>query len=369
MLALLLHVAHAVYLRRQLPVIYHHLPHHRHHDTVLVEGTAKGSLPSDDSGLFQGANEVQSTGRLAGVQSGAAFQEEATMQQGQVHTVDARRDDVVRAAPIYPAVYAVPPAPPAEGVEEYDDADSDANELLTADNAREALTREDEMRINLARARSEPVATEQEVSLPAPQEPRIPPTQSQIPPQQPPSMPQLPPAQVAYPQRPPPQMQYPQQPALPMSQQPPQPYPPQAQPVTLTNTQTEQMPLPVEPQTTLPGSVPGPMPAAAVAMSHVQPAVATAPVKSRSVTRPKGWDQCLIFARYIKSQDVVGQEFIRTWKSTCQPAVQSGAATERYRLMCNALTGAVEPYAAQADYDIEQLCDSVLAVFHDVTAL
>merc|ERR1719316_2572713 len=87
------------------------------------------------------------------------------------------------------------------------------------------------------------------------------------------------------------------------------------------------------------------------------------------VTRPKGWDQCLKFARYVKSQDVTGVELVRVWKSTCEPAVQSGRATERYKLMCNSLTGVVEPYAAQIDYDVEQLCDAVLAVFHDVTAI
>lgn len=133
----------------------------------------------------------------------------------------------------------------------------------------------------------------------------------------------------------------------------------------MTNMQNEQVPLP-QPQVVLPGSVPGPMPAVPLAMSSMTPAVVSSS-KSMAVTRPKGWDQCLKFARYIKAQDVVGVELIRTWRSTCQPAVQSGAATERYRLMCNALTGAVEPYAAQADYDVEQLCDSVLAVFHDVT--
>jgi len=87
------------------------------------------------------------------------------------------------------------------------------------------------------------------------------------------------------------------------------------------------------------------------------------------ITRPKGWDQCLKFARYVKSQDVTGVELIRVWKSTCEPAVQSGSATERYRLMCNSLGGAVEPFAAQLDYNVENLCDSVLAVFHDVTAV
>lgn len=87
------------------------------------------------------------------------------------------------------------------------------------------------------------------------------------------------------------------------------------------------------------------------------------------ITRPKGWDQCLKFARSVKAQDVTGVELVRVWKSTCEPAVQSGHATERYRLMCNSLGGAVEPYAAQLDYDVENLCDSVLAVFHDVTAV
>lgn len=85
-------------------------------------------------------------------------------------------------------------------------------------------------------------------------------------------------------------------------------------------------------------------------------------------TRPKGWDQCLKFARYIKGQEVTGVELVRTWKATCEPAVQSGKATARYKLMCNSLTGVVEPFSAQIDYDVEQLCSAVLAVFHDVTA-
>jgi hypothetical protein len=87
------------------------------------------------------------------------------------------------------------------------------------------------------------------------------------------------------------------------------------------------------------------------------------------VSKPKGWDQCLKFARFVKTQDVTGVELVRVWKSTCEPAVQSGRATERYKLMCNSLSGVIEPYAAQIDYDVEQLCDSVLAVFHDVTAV
>jgi len=87
------------------------------------------------------------------------------------------------------------------------------------------------------------------------------------------------------------------------------------------------------------------------------------------IAKPKGWDQCLKFARFVKTQDVTGLELVRVWKSTCEPAVQSGRATERYKLMCNSLSGVVEPYAAQIDYDVEQLCDSVLAVFHDVTAV
>jgi len=90
---------------------------------------------------------------------------------------------------------------------------------------------------------------------------------------------------------------------------------------------------------------------------------------SSGISKPKGWDQCLKFARFVKFQDVTGVELVRVWKSTCEPAVQSGRATERYKLMCNSLSGVVEPYAAQIDYDVEQLCDSVLAVFHDVTAV
>jgi len=87
------------------------------------------------------------------------------------------------------------------------------------------------------------------------------------------------------------------------------------------------------------------------------------------ITRPKGWDQCLKFSRFIKAQGVTGMELVKTWKATCEPAVSSGVATERYKVMCNALGGTVEPFAAQQDYDVEKLCDAVLAVFHDVTAV
>mmetsp|Transcript_15919 Transcript_15919/g.34458 ORF Transcript_15919/g.34458 Transcript_15919/m.34458 type:complete len:149 (+) Transcript_15919:138-584(+) len=85
-------------------------------------------------------------------------------------------------------------------------------------------------------------------------------------------------------------------------------------------------------------------------------------------SKPKGWDQCLHFARYVKEKEVSGIEMIKTWQATCQPAVRSGRATERYRLMCNSMAGAVEPFASQVDYNIEQLCDTVLALFHDLTA-
>eukprot|EP00418_Pyrodinium_bahamense_P018728 CAMPEP_0179111578 /NCGR_PEP_ID=MMETSP0796-20121207/52119_1 /TAXON_ID=73915 /ORGANISM="Pyrodinium bahamense, Strain pbaha01" /LENGTH=210 /DNA_ID=CAMNT_0020809727 /DNA_START=86 /DNA_END=718 /DNA_ORIENTATION=- len=92
------------------------------------------------------------------------------------------------------------------------------------------------------------------------------------------------------------------------------------------------------------------------------------PAAVAGIVRPKGWDQCLHFARYVKAQQVTGAELVRVWKGTCEPAVRSGRATERYRLMCNSLGGAVEPFAAQIDYSVEQLCDSVLALFHDITA-
>merc|ERR1719298_321738 len=82
-----------------------------------------------------------------------------------------------------------------------------------------------------------------------------------------------------------------------------------------------------------------------------------------SVPRPKGWDQCLNFARYVRSKQVAGIELVRVWKSSCEPAVRSGRATERYRLMCNSLGGAVEPFSHQADYNVEELCDAVLSVF------
>merc|ERR1719245_2930175 len=86
------------------------------------------------------------------------------------------------------------------------------------------------------------------------------------------------------------------------------------------------------------------------------------------LARPKGWDQCMHFARQMKQKEVAGREMIQTWEATCLPAVRSGRASDSFRLMCNSLTGAVEPFASQSDYNIEELCDSVLAVFHDLTS-
>jgi hypothetical protein len=84
--------------------------------------------------------------------------------------------------------------------------------------------------------------------------------------------------------------------------------------------------------------------------------------------KPKGWDQCVKFARNIKGNGVTGLELVRTWKSTCEPSVLSGAATERYKLMCNSLGGVVEPFSVMPDYNVFALCDAVLTVFHSVLA-
>jgi len=84
---------------------------------------------------------------------------------------------------------------------------------------------------------------------------------------------------------------------------------------------------------------------------------------------PKGWDQCLKYARWVKRQQISGVEFTRLWKTTCEPAVRSGKATPRYALMCNSLTGVVKPFSNQIDYDVESLCSQVLTVFADVTGV
>jgi len=139
----------------------------------------------------------------------------------------------------------------------------------------------------------------------------------------------------------------------------------------------QQQQLPQQMSAPQPQQVQQPKPQALVAMNTAATAAAPAPAPSPaagaaaavvSVPRPKGWDQCLNFARFVRSKQVTGIELVRTWKSSCEPAVRSGRATERYRLMCNSLGGAVEPFSQQVDYNVEQLCDAVLAVFHDLTA-
>jgi len=79
--------------------------------------------------------------------------------------------------------------------------------------------------------------------------------------------------------------------------------------------------------------------------------------------------KCVGSSRFLKAQGVTGMELVKTWKSTCEPAVSSGVATERYKVMCNSLGGAVEPFAGVQNYDVQKMCDAVLTVFHDVTAV
>lgn len=93
------------------------------------------------------------------------------------------------------------------------------------------------------------------------------------------------------------------------------------------------------------------------------------PPSTSARTRPKGWDQCLRFTRNIKARGVTGTELVKVWQGTCTPAIDAGQATQRFQLMCNSLGGALEPFAAQIDYNVGDLCEAVLAVFHDVTAV
>lgn len=95
----------------------------------------------------------------------------------------------------------------------------------------------------------------------------------------------------------------------------------------------------------------------------------SAPASTSARSRPKGWDQCLQFTRQMKRRGVTGTELIKVWKGSCTPAIRENRASERYKLMCNSFGGALQPFAAQIDYNIDDLCDAVLAVFHDVTAV
>ncbi|CEM09787.1 unnamed protein product [Vitrella brassicaformis CCMP3155] len=84
--------------------------------------------------------------------------------------------------------------------------------------------------------------------------------------------------------------------------------------------------------------------------------------------RPKGYDTCLSFASMLRDKGVVGVELVKTWRNTCQPAIESGVASDSYGIMCASLGGAVEPFAQDTNYDAGELCHAVLKVFHDLTA-
>jgi len=364
-----------------LPVIYHAHPHHQH--TSLVEGAVKLS-PDADLFNVKNDNQVESTGRLVGVQGGMPFDEEANMviqarsppskvphpPAQQTHAAQHAKiakhgqEDVVRTGPLHPEFVAAPADVDSDNgngaFKQYDDSDNaaDANELLSADSQPEQMTREDEIAVNVGNLKDEMKEKLRQKTR-----------ESQglggsvlIKPTQPPS------PKVAI--RPPlvnaalthgavQKQLVSSKPAPSGSSSKP------AAPAKQPGAGKEAQPALVA---ALPGAYPGPPAAQAKAEGEDGEPMAPTEVVGMKVDRPKGWDQCLKFARFVKGEDVQGVELIRTWKATCAPAVQSGVATERYRLMCNALQGAVEPYAAERDYDVEQLCDSVLAVFHDVTA-
>jgi len=94
-----------------------------------------------------------------------------------------------------------------------------------------------------------------------------------------------------------------------------------------------------------------------------------APLSPSVVSRPKGWDQCLRFVREIKARGVMGLELVKVFKGTCMPAVIKNQATERFKLMCNSIGGALEPFTAQIDYKPPDVCNAVLIIFHDVNAV
>ena len=72
------------------------------------------------------------------------------------------------------------------------------------------------------------------------------------------------------------------------------------------------------------------------------------------------------YARKMKAKMITGQEMIRAWAITCDPVLHVGAGSERYKIMCNSLKGAVEPFSKQTDFNVFELCNHVLTIFHDV---
>jgi len=92
--------------------------------------------------------------------------------------------------------------------------------------------------------------------------------------------------------------------------------------------------------------------------------VATGAAGLRAVSESM-MEQCLRFARWAKQQDLQGPELVHVWKSTCEPAVMSGAATERYRIMCEALGGAVADFGKSPKWAPESACIEVVRVFKE----
>lgn len=73
--------------------------------------------------------------------------------------------------------------------------------------------------------------------------------------------------------------------------------------------------------------------------------------------------QCQAFANYLLHQGVHGQEMVRLWMGTCQPGMAT--ASENYRVMCQALGGAVQPFVNRPVWSPAEVCKSVLQTFRE----
>lgn len=99
----------------------------------------------------------------------------------------------------------------------------------------------------------------------------------------------------------------------------------------------------------------------AVAQSAVRMAQADAsPSPSKRMQK-----QCLQFAEWVKKQGAKGRQLVALWKSTCEPAVMSGTASEKYSLMCDTLGGEVQQFADNDEWTPSLACRVVLRTLRD----
>mmetsp|Transcript_52621 Transcript_52621/g.104441 ORF Transcript_52621/g.104441 Transcript_52621/m.104441 type:complete len:307 (-) Transcript_52621:41-961(-) len=74
-------------------------------------------------------------------------------------------------------------------------------------------------------------------------------------------------------------------------------------------------------------------------------------------------EQCMTFAGWVKKQGVYGRDLVALFKSTCDPAVRTGAASAKYAQMCDTLGGDIQGFADNPEWTPALACRALLRIW------